>query len=45
MNKNKNKFEKLSAALRKNLIKRKEKKNGDNAWFLDKENGRRKRND
>ena len=27
------------------LIKRKEKKNGDNAWFLDKENGRRKRND
>ena len=31
MKKNKNKFEKLSRALRKNLIKRKEKKNGDNA--------------
>ena len=31
MKKNKNKFEKLSAALRKNLIKIKEKKNGDNA--------------
>jgi hypothetical protein len=31
MKKNKNQFEKLSAALRKNLIKRKEKKNGDNA--------------
>ena len=31
MKKNKNKFEKLSVALRKNLIKRKEKKNGDNA--------------
>ncbi len=31
MQKNKNKFEKLSAALRKNLKKRKEKKNGDNA--------------
>ena len=31
MKKNKTKFEKLSAALRKNLIKRKEKKNGYNA--------------
>ena len=31
MKKNKKKFEQLSAALRKNLIKRKEKKNGDNA--------------
>ena len=30
-NKNKNKFEKLAADLRKNLIKRKEKKNGYNA--------------
>ena len=31
MKKNKHKFEKLSKALRKNLIKRKEKKNGYNA--------------
>ena len=31
MQKNKNKFEKLSKALRKNLIKRKEKKNEHNA--------------
>ncbi len=31
MKKNKNKFDKLSEALRKNLIKRKEKKNGYNA--------------
>ena len=31
MKKKEKKFEKLSAALRKNLIKRKEKKNGDNA--------------
>ena len=31
MKNNKNKFDKLSAALRKNLIKRKEKKNGNNA--------------
>ncbi len=31
MKKNKNKFEKLSRALRKNLIKRKEKKNEYNA--------------
>ncbi len=31
MQKNKNKFEKLSRALRKNLIKRKEKKNEYNA--------------
>ena len=31
MKKNNNKFEKLSEALRKNLLKRKEKKNGDNA--------------
>ena len=31
MKKNKNKFDKLFEALRKNLIKRKEKKNGHNA--------------
>ncbi len=31
MKKNKNKFEKLSKALRKNLLKRKEKKNEYNA--------------
>ncbi len=29
--KNQNRYERLSKALRKNLLKRKEKKNGDNA--------------
>ena len=41
----KNKFDRLSKALRKNLKKRKVKKNGNNAWLLDKKDGNGKKYD